>query len=50
MNLTLINIRSLSKEGDSNDIFLTEEEISKIYALELSGKEEQVRDLFVLQC
>lgn len=39
-----------SKEGDSNDIFLTEEEISKIYALELSGKEEQVRDLFVLQC
>lgn len=39
-----------SKEGDSNDIFLTEEEIGKIYALELSGKEEQVRDLFVLQC
>ena len=39
-----------SKEGDSNDIYLTEEEIGKMYALELSGMEEQVRDLFVLQC
>lgn len=39
-----------SKEGDSNDIYLTEEEIGKMYALELSGMGEQVRDLFVLQC
>lgn len=39
-----------SRQGDENEIYLTEEEIDKIYALELDGMEEQVRDLFVLQC
>ena len=39
-----------SRQGDDNEIYLTEEEINRIYALELTGMEEQVRDLFVLQC
>lgn len=39
-----------SRQGDDNEIFLTEEEIDRISALELTGTEEQVRDLFVLQC
>lgn len=39
-----------SRQGNDNDIYLTEDEIAKIYALELTGREEQVRDLFVLQC
>lgn len=38
-----------SRQGDENEIYLTEEEIKKIYVLELDGIEEQVRDLFVLQ-
>lgn len=39
-----------SREGDDNKIYLTEEEIDNMYALELKGKEEQARDVFVLQC
>lgn len=39
-----------SRQGDDNEIYLTEEEIDRMYALELIGTEEQVRDLFVLQC
>lgn len=39
-----------SRQGDENEIYLTEDEIDKMYALELTGTEEQVRDLFVLQC
>lgn len=39
-----------SRGSDDNEIYLTEEEIGKMYALELTGKEEEVRDLFVLQC
>lgn len=38
-----------SRQGDENEIYLTEDEIDKIYALRLTGREE-VRDLFVLQC
>lgn len=39
-----------SREGDDNEIYLTEEEINRIYALELKGLEEKARDVFVLQC
>ena len=39
-----------SRQGDENEIYLTEDEIDKIYALQLTGREEEVRDLFVLQC
>lgn len=39
-----------SRQGDENEIFLTEDEIEKIDALVLTETEEQVRDLFVLQC
>ena len=39
-----------SRQGDENEIYLTEDEIDKIYALRLTGREEEVRDLFVLQC
>lgn len=39
-----------SRQGDENEIYLTEAEINKIYALQLTGVEEEVRDLFVLQC
>lgn len=42
--------KTQSRQGDDNEIYLTEDEITKIYALDLKGKEEQVRDLFVLQC
>lgn len=39
-----------SRQGNENEIYLSEEDINKIYSLKLSGKEEVVRDLFVLQC
>ena len=39
-----------SRQGDENEIYLTEDEIDKIYALQLTGREEEIRDLFVLQC
>ena len=39
-----------SREGDDNEIYLTEEEINRIYMLQLNGIRETVRDLFVLQC
>ena len=39
-----------SREGDDNEIYLTEEEIDRIYELKLSGIRETVRDLFVIQC
>lgn len=39
-----------SREGDDNEIYLTEEEIDRMYALELKGLEEKARDVFVLQC
>jgi len=41
--------RPKSREED-NDIYLTENEIEKMYNLTLTGREEVVRDLFVLQC
>ena len=31
-------------------VYLDENEIRRIYDLNLSGKEERVRDVFVLQC
>ena len=39
-----------SRQGNDNEIYLSEDEIDKIYALQLTGVEEKVRDLFVLQC
>ena len=39
-----------SRQGNENEIYLSEDDINKIYSLKLSGKEEIVRDLFVLQC
>lgn len=39
-----------SREGDDNEIYLSEEEVNKMYALELKGLEEKARDVFVLQC
>lgn len=39
-----------SREGDDNEIYLTEEEIDRMYSLELNGLEEKARDVFVLQC
>ncbi|MFR2225213.1 MAG: tyrosine-type recombinase/integrase [Bacteroides xylanisolvens] len=39
-----------SREGDDNEIYLSEEEVSRMYALELKGLEEKARDVFVLQC
>lgn len=38
------------KEGDDNEIYLTEDEINAMYKLSLTGKEEVARDLFVLCC
>lgn len=35
---------------DDNQIYLTEEELKKLEAVALSGNEEQVRDIFLLQC
>ena len=34
---------------DDNSIYLTEEEIQKIYNLELDGKKKTVRDIFIVQ-
>ena len=45
-----IHESKLDRQGDENEIYLTEDEIDKIYALRLTGREEEVRDLFVLQC
>ena len=39
-----------SRQGDDNEIYLTEDEIQSIYDLQLTGNEETVRDMFVLQC
>lgn len=39
-----------SREGDDNEVYLTEEEINRIYMLKLSGIREIVRDLFIIQC
>ena len=39
-----------SRQGDENEISLSEEDINKIHSLKLSGKEEVVRDVFILQC
>lgn len=39
-----------SRQGNENEIYLSEDDINKIYSLKLSSKEEIVRDLFVLQC
>lgn len=39
-----------NREGDNNGIYLTDEEVNRIYALELNGLEEKARDVFVLQC
>lgn len=39
-----------SREGDDNEIYLSEEEVNRMYALELKGLEEKARDIFVLQC
>lgn len=39
-----------SREGDDNEIYLSEEEVNKMYSLELKGLEEKARDIFVLQC
>lgn len=39
-----------SNEGDDNEIYLSEEDLQKMYDLPLTGVDEEVRDLFVLQC
>ena len=39
-----------SRQGDENEIYLNEEEISKIYSLKLPYKEGVARDVFILQC
>ena len=39
-----------SREGDDNEIYLSEEEVNRMYSLELKGLEEKARDIFVLQC
>ncbi len=39
-----------SRQGDENEISLSEEDINKIHSLKLSGKEEVVKDVFILQC
>lgn len=39
-----------NREGDNNGIYLTDEDVNRIYALELNGLEEKARDVFVLQC
>jgi len=39
-----------SREGDDNEIYLSEEEVNRMYSLELKGLEEKARDVFVLQC
>ena len=38
------------RQGDEHEISLSEEDINKIHSLKLSGKEEVVRDVFILQC
>jgi len=37
-----------SRQGDENEIYLNEEEISKIYSLKLPYKEGVARDVFIL--
>lgn len=39
-----------SRQGDENEISLSEEDINKVHSLKLSGKEEVVKDVFILQC
>lgn len=39
-----------SRQGDENEISLSEGDINKIHSLKLSGKEEVVKDVFILQC
>lgn len=39
-----------SRQGNENEIYLTEEEINKIHSLKLPYKEEVARDIFILQC
>ena len=43
-------IKPKSRQGNENEISLSEEDIDKIYSLKLSNKEEIIRDIFVLQC
>lgn len=38
------------KEEDNSEVSLSLEEIDRMYSLPLAGIEEQIRDLFVLQC
>ncbi|MDC2364862.1 phage integrase SAM-like domain-containing protein [Bacteroides ovatus] len=39
-----------SRQGDENEIYLSEDEIKKIYSLELPYTETKIRDVFVLLC
>lgn len=39
-----------SRQGNENEIYLTEEEINKIHSLKLPYKVEVARDIFILQC
>ena len=39
-----------SRQGDENEIYLSEDEIKKIYSLELPYTETRIRDVFVLLC
>ena len=39
-----------SRQGNENEIYLTEEEINKIHSLKLPYKAEVARDIFILQC
>lgn len=42
--------KPIARDGEDNEIYLSISEIDRMYSLKLTGKEEVVRDLFVLQC
>lgn len=43
-------IKPKSRQGDENEIYLSEDEINNIYSLKLPYKEAVARDIFVLLC
>lgn len=50
LNDKILHYKLPKKKGDNVQVYLDENEIRRIYDLNLSGKEERVRDVFVLQC
>lgn len=45
----LKSVKSKKTKSEENQIYLTDEEINRIFNLHLEGKDEQVRDLFIFQ-